>query len=125
LKQFIKEKEAQLQGYQRIVLQFNDALDYYLPKRKAFYGRWLIDLAEPLEFTDEQSSETHSYSVAETAKGGVVVYKHTQTPEWDSGHTFLYYPSFQGAAAVDDLEVNNVICEALEKRGVPVEELDI
>jgi hypothetical protein len=123
LRQFVKEKDAQPNGYERILLQFNDALDHNLPKKKAFYGRWLIDLSKPLQLPDEQNYEFDIYSVAETARGGVVVYKHTASQEWMSGHKFLYYPSFQQAAA--DQEVNVAIREALERRGVPVEELDI
>jgi hypothetical protein len=123
LKRFVAEKEAQAKGYERIVVEYNDALDHRLPKVKAFYGRWIINREKPYELRDEDGREGDFYSVAETAKGNLVVYKHTESEEASWGHKLLIYGSFQEAAA--DREVNPAIREAVKRRGVPVEELDI
>lgn len=123
LRNFVAEKEAQSRGYQRIVLKFEDSLDHGLPKVKAFYGRWIIDTKETLNVEHGQSNKRDRYSVAETAKGNVVVYTYTEGPDYSEDHKLLIYSSFQEAAA--DSMVNFAICDALSKRGVPVEELDI
>jgi hypothetical protein len=132
LKRFVAEIEAEAKGYQRIEVSFSDSLVHGLPRIKAFYGRWIFDREKPLrtvweevggyEVADEDGDEYITYSVAETAKGNVVVYKENHDREGTSA-TFLVYPSFERAAA--DHQVSYAIREAIKKRGIPVEELDI
>jgi|HubBroStandDraft_1064217.scaffolds.fasta_scaffold61762_4 hypothetical protein len=122
LKRFVAEREAEAKGYERIEVSFNDSQDHWMPKIKAFYGRWIIDREKPLKLHDEDGHEFDLFSVAETAKGNVVVYTENHDREGMSAKFFVY-PSFTEAAAVSRL--NYAIREAIEKRGVPVEELDI
>jgi hypothetical protein len=123
LRRFVAERKAEAKGFQRIEVRFNDCMDNRLPKVKAFYGKWIFDLERPLTLVvNEDSRESDKYSIAETAKGSVVVYKEQHDPEGFLSK-FLVYRSFTEAAR--DSEVNYAIREALEKRGVPVEELDI
>ena len=123
LKAFVAAKEAEGTGWQRILLEFNDANDNMLPKRKAFFGRWIISPEKRLVALYEDGDHSDIYVVAETAKGNVVVLTHSEDAEGMSGKKFLVYASFQKAAA--DNEVNYAIRKAMELRGVPVEELDI
>jgi hypothetical protein len=123
LKTFIAAKEAEGTGYERIVVEFCDAADSMLKKKKAFYGRWLLGHDKRFYISDEDSEEADVYMVAETAKGNVVVIKHTETRDTMSGKQFLVYSSFAAAAA--DRLVSWAVREAFERRGIPVEELDI
>ena len=66
-----------------------------------------------------------SYSIAETAKGNFAFYtrrgKNKRKNEWDQ--KWVGYPSLEAAASIPELK--QVAMLAMEKRGVPVEELDI
>jgi len=140
----IKEAEAsEAAGFERIEVEFEDSDDNYLPKRKAFHGKWILPprgLLRPRpDFLHEQirsqmdgDKDSSSYAVAVTAKGNVVVYMWKHKDDFDpevgeyeskSGYKFLVFPSFQEAAL--NRSVNSAIREAVRKRGVPVEELDI
>jgi hypothetical protein len=124
LKRFVAEREAAPRGYERILLEFNDAHEHNLPKRKAFFGRWIISPQKPLMLVDEGGTERDVHTVAETAKGAVVVTKYTEDNEGGRSGTKLWiYGSFMDAAA--NTEINYPVRKALEQRGVPVEELDI
>jgi hypothetical protein len=123
LKRYIADMEGKNRGYERIVVDFNDALNHHLPKSKAFFGRWIIGPAEPYRLSDEDGNEYDIYTVAETAKGNVVVTKYTESREGRTGVTFLVYGSFQEAAA--NPNINVAVREAVERRGVATEELDI
>jgi hypothetical protein len=124
LKRFVAEREAEAKGYQRIEVSFNDSDDHDLPKIKAFYGRWIFDREKPLKEWHRGTGKYDLYSVAEAAKGSIVVYKENHGAGGNvTGMEFLVYPSFEKAAA--DGSVNSAIRKAIEKRGVPVEELDI
>jgi hypothetical protein len=125
LKEYIMTKEAEASeaaGFERIELEFEDSDDNRLPKRKAFRGKWIITPEDPLRTPPD------SYAVALTAKGNIVVYMWKRHVVLDSevgtySHRFLVFPSF-GEAALDE-DVNYAIREAVKRRGVPVEELDI
>ena len=132
LKRFVAEREALASGFERIVVEFNDASDNGLPKAKAFYGRWIIDRDGPWRIGVSMDGDFIGYrvvSVAETAKGGVVVYRYFEagnSPTSESqavAHGLLIFRSFEEAAAHS--EVSSAVAEALRRRGVPVEELDI
>jgi hypothetical protein len=127
LRLFVAAKEAESTGYERIVMEFNDADDHMLPKKKAFYGKWIFGPNDRYEYVNEDRDQQDIYFVAETAKGSVVVIKYSEGVEngdhWISGKKFLVYASFHDAAA--DKEVNSAIRSAVEVRGVPVQELDI
>ncbi len=123
LRRFVAEKEALPRGYERILLEFDDAHDHNLPKKKAFFGRWIITPEKPLRLRDEDGHEEDVYSVAETAKGAVVVAKYTEDYDRRTGTKVWVYPSFTDAAA--NVEINYPVRKAFEQRGVPVEELDI
>jgi hypothetical protein len=123
LRSFIAQKEAEPKGYERILVAFNDANDHNLPKKKAFFGRWIIPPERPLHLDDEDGRERDTYSVAETAKGGIVVTMFTEDTNGRSGTKFWTYTSFTDAAA--NREINYPVRHAVALRGVPVEELDI
>jgi hypothetical protein len=129
LKVFITAKEAENSGYKRILVEFNDARDHMLPKKNAFYGKWIISPNAPHyeDYELEHRDQRDFYLVAETAKGSVVVIKHSEGDDedghWVSGKKFLVFASFHDAAAND--EVNSAVLKAVELRGVPVQELDI
>lgn len=123
LRNFICECEALAKGYERIVLKFEDSLDNELPKVKAFYGKWIIDPKAPYQVNYENRDLAEFYSVAETAKGNIVVFTYRESPDYKGCYRMLIYPSFHAAAA--DVDVNLAIRVALKRRGVPIEELDI
>ena len=130
LKRFVNDKESQGKGFERIEIPFKDSMDNGLPKIKAFFGKWIYDLQNPyisgFDPGDPGSYEGVDYhhSVAETIKGNFVFFTHEQDVERDChDYTFLVYPSFQAAAA--DPKVHEAAINAMEKRGVPIEELDI
>lgn len=121
-----KEAEASdAAGFERIELEFEDSSDNGLPKKKAFRGKWILAPEDPVRLPGSAAMETDSraYSVAVTAKGNIVVYMWKYVAEYDYGYRFLVFPSFEKAA--QDIEINYAIREAVRKRGVPVEELDI
>ena len=76
-----------------------------------------------MRLSDDDNSEQTTYSVAETAKGGVVVVMFDEDRESRSWTKFLAYPSWEAAAA--NAEARVAVREAVRRRGVPVEELDI
>jgi hypothetical protein len=129
LKEYIMTKEAEVAekaGFERIEVEFDDSDDNGLPKRKAFRGKWLIPAEKPLRITVDEAI-SREYAVAITAKGNVVVYLWNQfedeTGATPCDHKFLVFPSLEVAAEAG--EVNYAIREAVRKRGVPIEELDI
>jgi len=125
LKQFIAEKEADAKGFQRILLEFNDSEDHNLPKRKAFYGKWVFSPAEPLAVEDEENPVTYNSAVAVTQRGSAVFYTWCDSPAYEEPyrHRLVVYPSFEEAAA--NGFHNHAARAAVEKLGVPIEELDI
>lgn len=132
LKEFVAAKEAEAKGYERIQVQFEDSDDNHIPKIKAFHGKWIFSPSKPLmRERSAGGTERDVFCVATTAKGNVVVYtwKSEICTEWpDAGEAvygarFLVFPSFDEAAS--DNSVNYAIRQAVRKRGIPVEELDI
>jgi hypothetical protein len=128
LKEYIMAKEAEAAlaaGFERIELEFDDSDDNHLPKRKAFRGRWIFSPADALHVPGSQFGDAppRAFAVGVTAKGNIVVYMWKRGAKHDYGHRFLVFASFETAAL--DEEVNHAIREAVRKRGVPVEELDI
>ena len=133
LKEFVAAKEAEATGYKRIQIEFDDSDDNDIPKIKAFHGKWVIDPVEPsVRWDDEDHTKGRFFSVATTVKGNVVVYmwkseqgvsRDGELCEWESGHRFLVFSSFHEAA--QDRSVRSAVREAVRRRGVPVEELDI
>jgi hypothetical protein len=128
LKSFIAEKEAQSTGFGRIIVTFQDADDHNLPKAKSFYGRWIIPPEEGFGYAsdfDNFDRDKNCFAVAVTAKGNIVVYSWRIDAQSGDNyrHSFRVYSSFQEAAT--DNDVNWAIRQAMERRGVPVEELDI
>jgi hypothetical protein len=132
LKEFVAIKEAEATGFERIQVEFEDSDDNRLPKIKAFHGKWIFSPDEPLEIWNEENTEKDVYCVAVTFKRNVVVYMWHAGIETNGEHAgeyymgkrrFLVFSSFEEAAS--DGTVNYAIREAIRKRGVPVEELDI
>lgn len=124
LKFFIAKTEAASKGFERIEVSFNDFDDHDLPKRKAFYGKWIYTPDDPCTYVDKREEVIHSYAVALTAKGAAVVFSwssDTESPQW--AERFFVYPSLERAA--NDSSVNFAVVSAIKKLGVPVEELDI
>jgi len=127
LKEYIMTKEAEASeaaGFERIELEFEDSDNKNLPKRNAFRGKWIFPPGDPLRQPAlVAESDSYAYAVAVTVKGKVVVYMWKYVAEFNYSYRFLVFESFE--AAVQDPEVNYAIREAVRKRGVPVEELDI
>ena len=133
LKEFIAVKESEARGRERIQVEFSDSDDYNLPNIKAFHGKWIFSPSEPLRVPlNDACTKNEIYCIAVTGKDNVVV--HTWTTEIETkgedagnqytwGGRFLVFSSFEEAARNDKL--NHAIREAIRKRGVPVEELDI
>ena len=137
LKEYIAAKEAEATeaaGFERIEVDFEDSDDSCLPKRKAFRGKWIYSHDAPLKhWSDFEHTSGRGYAVAYTAKGSVVVYWWRielgfdpgtgDTYERDFQYRFRVFSSFDEAAA--DEQVGSAARDAIRKRGVPVEELDI
>jgi hypothetical protein len=130
LKEYIVTKEAEAAeaaGFERIELEFEDSDDSHLLKRKAFRGKWIIPPEAPFppDLPLKLASSRRVYAIAVTAKAQVVVYTwmHDDDFEANYNYKFLVFPSLQEAAENSDL--NSAVREAVRKRGVPVEELDI
>jgi hypothetical protein len=133
LKEYVAFKEAQAAGFERIQIEFEDSDDSEIPKIKAFHGKWIFSPSDPLRVPlNKAGTKNIIFCVAVTAKDNVVVYTWTTEIEtkgenagdqYNFDSRFLVYSSFEEAAR--DEEVNVAILEAIRKRGVPVEELDI
>ena len=133
LKEFIMKKEAETAedaGFERIEVAFDDSDDNNLPKRKAFRGKWILPPKAPFppdEVIEELGATKRLYTVAVTSKGNIVVYTWVRTNDFPTdqlfNYKFLVFQSWEEAAR--DPEINGAIREAVRKRGVPVEELDI
>jgi hypothetical protein len=136
LKEYIMTKEAEASeaaGFERIEVEFDDSDDNSLPKRKAFRGKWVFSPGSPWrQWHSSDEKEGDAYAVAVTAKGGVVVYFWRITADFDpdvgdfegmSKHRFLAFASVE--QALQHADVNYAVRQAIRKRGVPVEELDI
>jgi hypothetical protein len=124
LKEFIRAKEAEAAeaaGFERIEVEFDDAEDNHLPKKKAFRGKWLFSPEEPHRVKGEHG--TNAYALAITAKGQVAVFYWAQGQQYSYNHRFHVFPSLESAA--EDPDINRAAREAIRTRGVPVEELDI
>ena len=125
LRKFVVEKEAELKGVQRIVIEYNDSRAGGKPTAKAFQGRWLIAPDEEHQPSDRVPV---SFAVADTPKGGVVMLE-----KFRGGKGQLHvYGSFEEALVrfpaeeeFDDEAGTSALHEAMRRRGVPVEELDV
>ena len=117
------DTESQGKGFERIEIAFNDSKDNGLPKIKAFHGKWIYDLQNP--YTIANRFGPCFCSVAETTKGNFVFFINEEDvqEERSCNYEFLVYPSLRAATA--DPKVHGAAINAMEKRGVPIEELDI
>jgi hypothetical protein len=125
LKRFIGQKEVEMseaKGFERIELSYRDADDHGIPKKKAFYGKWIISPQNPIDASPEQDVY-HYFAVARTAKDAIVMYSWHSYEEGESPRKFDVFPSLTDAAALPFY--NYPALQAIEKLGVPVEELDI
>ena len=123
LKRFIADHEAMAKSFERIEVSYNDADAHDVPKRKAFYGRWIFPPKKAIELIDEEDGTSYSYAVAVTAKGAAVVYRWESDAEGTRGYRLLTFPSLEQAAS--NKGVNYAVRKAIEAIGVPVEEMDI
>jgi hypothetical protein len=125
LKRFIADREAEETGFERIVLRYSDYSSNGLPKAKAFYGRWIYPIDQPLRLrnSEENGYEGRAYAIAITSKNNVVFYGWDYDPHSNWKYTFDVFPSFEEASA--DPVVGLAANFAYGKLGVPVEELDI
>jgi hypothetical protein len=127
LKRFIAEMEAkedEAKGFERIQVSYNDSDDHGIPKMKAFHGKWVFPPSKPYDDYDDSRDSCHKFAVAVTAKGAAVVHCWREDSEaccWE--YKFAVYPSLVAAAA--DSHMGFAARRAIEKIGVPVEELDI
>ncbi len=121
LKRYVAEKEAEARGYDRIEVSYSDELSNGLPRRKAFFGRWVFPPDEPERspFHDGEAC----CAVAITAKGAVVTLSWLESFEGRSYRRFQVHDSFESGA--EESACAWAVIAAWEKVGVPVEELDI
>ena len=119
LRDYVLEQEGKQRGVERIEVRYRDTRDNGLPKAKAFWGQWIYSKAKPLSFGDVNVY----YAIATTAKGNVVIFSWRESDEGSHCETFDIFPSLEDAAATHEFQYAAIA--ALEKRGVPVEELDI
>ena len=122
LRRFVAQQEAAAQGFARLELEYPDANSGGLPRRKAFFGRWIFPPEKPHSASGE-NEKGYSCILAITAKGAVVTCSWWYDEETVSYKKFRVYVSFEEAAR--DSEVSWAIIAARHKIGVPVEELDI
>lgn len=123
LHQYVALQEAKINGFERIEVKLFDALDKGMPKVKAFTGRWVITPDNPRRRSDQRGDYEECYALALTAKGAVVIYQWGEIESGRVNETFLVYPSLENA--VHNENINFLITEAMDRIGVPVEELDI
>ena len=126
LKQFIAEKdveEAEAKGFERIELAYADASEHGIPKRKAFYGKWIFPPSKPTYYEEEYAPVSYNFAVAQTAKGSFVIYSWTEDEGDPHDYILSVHPSLEAAAS--DQRTNFAARKAIEAIGVPVEELDI
>ena len=123
LKSYVERKEVETKGFERIEVAYPDADAGGLPRRKAFYGRWVFPFDKPLTSWDEGPQREYVCALAITAKGAVVTCSWSQDDEGISFKRFKVHASMEAAA--QDHEENWAVRQAMEKVGVPVEELDI
>jgi hypothetical protein len=102
---------------------FYDIDDSGLPKVKAFTGKWVFPKSHPHTAWSEQDNAARRCQLAVTAKGNIATLCWTEDSEGKGWARFRVFPSLQAAAERSDL--NDAAREAMEKVGVPVEELDI
>jgi hypothetical protein len=130
LKKFVAAKEAELaiaKGFERLEISFDDSTAHYIPRRKAFTGRWLFSPGKPHEVPTEDGERIFRYALALTAKGNVVIYSWEEDIRegcwYYSDYRFRIFSSLEDAAADED--ANSVARRAIKELGVSVEELDI
>jgi hypothetical protein len=126
LKTIVMEREAEAQGYGRIVLSFRESGD--MPMAKAFTGRWLISPEKPFDngevYWDDRFYQHDFFAVALTPKNNLVFFNFLQFPisgkyEWGQIE-IISYSNLQNARVPKKL-----LALTLEQLGVEVEELDI
>lgn len=129
LRRFVAEKETEPRGFERIEFHYNDIAKHGIPAAKAFIGKWLVPPEDRFadayeELTKDDTSPHIYYALAITARDNVVV---CTCSSWDKakliGRSFDVYDSFESALAGKVSYL--LVTEAMARRGIPVEELDI
>ena len=124
LKRFIAEMEAKAKGFERIQVAYNDSDANGIPRVKAFNGRWIFPPSKPYDIRAEGLDDNlNRVAVAITPKDAVVVFRWWEDANSRWAYKFDVYPSLTEAAGVSS--VSEAVRSAIEKIGVPVEELDI
>jgi len=126
LKLFVAEEENKPRAFERILLEFEDSADHNLLKRKAFYGQWVLPRSDPFEWPPDPHNDavTEYCAVAVTAKGAAVFFSWDEGPGGDHYHfKFDWFESLEQAAKKQ--EFNRPARAAIQKIGVPIQELDI
>jgi hypothetical protein len=122
LRNVVSSRRFEAQGNQRILLSFRENS---LPKQVAFSGKWIIP-PEAKFFRDSAFNGRTYFALAATANGRIAVFRFDQQKDDGTfGESELRsYDTFE--IANDDPDVPSLlIAEAMEIRGVPVEQLDI
>lgn len=128
LRTFVNGRAASAQGFERVEVRYEDAKDHYIPKAKAFYGRWIFPPDNPIKTYEEDEGSgycsTSNCAIAFTAKSNVVIYSwRTDSDSPKFNERFEIYESLEAAAK--EPRLNSAIRQAIENIGVRVEELDI
>ncbi len=119
VKQFVAERESELKGFERIVVKYRDNSSGGIPKAKGFYGKWIIAPNEMDLSADDHLGRFEALAI--TLKGKVVVFSYITNGLERLNECFEIFDSLESAVS----QFPDSACIAMERLGVPVEELDI
>jgi hypothetical protein len=121
MKTLVLEKRNMLKNNERIILAYKEN---GLPKKQAFYGKWVISPEEPYKIVNSLAEALGgiqvNYCAATTAKGNILFFTYSSSME---GEIFIF-DSIESALESKSIPKNVISC-VMEKMGVEVEELDI
>jgi hypothetical protein len=122
LRSIVNSDKAAANGNERILLRFRENS---LPKQVAFNGKWII-APEARFFQDDWDESRTYFALAITAHNRVAVFRFDGQKEDGTfpGARLTSYDTFEMANMSSDVP-SELIANAMEIRGIPVEELDI
>lgn len=124
LKQFVADKEAEIQGMERIDISYLDSSKFL--RKNVFYGRWLIPPSEVYR----PGGGHDVYAVGVGGKGGIVLFQFKwSNSEIPTGGSVNTYPSLDSAVLSTSRAPNQlkaVFKEVQRRIHIPeIQELDV